>query len=195
MWDHPRLCGEKVLTGTKNDGFMGSPPPMRGKARSCKSAGDATRITPAYAGKSAQYFTNHAPRLDHPRLCGEKVTVAVPLIPYSGSPPPMRGKAVFLRCGYTAGRITPAYAGKSQARPQQADTSEDHPRLCGEKPSLIFVVIGSIGITPAYAGKSECITFVQTCREDHPRLCGEKESMYRPNAINEGSPPPMRGKE
>ena len=30
-WDHPRLCGEKVLTGTKNDGFMGSPPPMRGK--------------------------------------------------------------------------------------------------------------------------------------------------------------------
>ena len=45
----------------------------------------------------------------------------------------MRGKVNIPEYNETLDRITPAYAGKSQARPQQADTSQDHPRLCGEK--------------------------------------------------------------
>ena len=56
-WDHPRLCGEKTICGTKPRFPLGSPPPMRGKA--CKTGqGHAKRgITPAYAGKRfADYF-------------------------------------------------------------------------------------------------------------------------------------------
>ena len=30
--------------------------------------------------------------------------------------------------------------------------------------------------------------------EDHPRLCGEKPILEQSVAIDEGSPPPMRGK-
>ena len=30
-WDHPRLCGEKCMTGTSKRWQTGSPPPMRGK--------------------------------------------------------------------------------------------------------------------------------------------------------------------
>ena len=51
-WDHPRVCGEKLLQPQKGLGPAGSPPCMRGKAYS--SAGHWIRrgITPAYAGKS-----------------------------------------------------------------------------------------------------------------------------------------------
>ena len=53
--DHPRLCGEKFSARIFKYLSMGSPPPMRGKGkketRSFKTAG----ITPAYAGKSANY--------------------------------------------------------------------------------------------------------------------------------------------
>ena len=90
--DHPRLCGEKCrqldLWGTPE----GSPPPMRGKARSSRIASRSAGITPAYAGKSNRLWIDCA---------------------FSrGSPPPMRGKEKCLVIRLTLLRITPAYAGK-----------------------------------------------------------------------------------
>ena len=49
--DHPRLCGEKLKTAVKDGVYTGSPPPMRGKERAWTTCSEATRITPAYAGK------------------------------------------------------------------------------------------------------------------------------------------------
>ena len=50
------------------------------------------------------------------------------------------------------------------------------------------------GITPAYAGKSKIIDVIGNINEDHPRLCGEKTDKGDKRIVNEGSPPPMRGK-
>ena len=70
--DHPRLCGEKHHSGIFVKRFLGSPPPMRGKAVTGVTAAVAGRITPAYAGKRSS-LTSYSGRLkDHPRLCGEK---------------------------------------------------------------------------------------------------------------------------
>ena len=51
-WDHPRLCGEKKITGTQVVDSAGSPPPMRGKETAFLCLWSTHRITPAYAGKS-----------------------------------------------------------------------------------------------------------------------------------------------
>ena len=49
--DHPRLCGEKAdFYGVTTD-YLGSPPPMRGKAETFTVADLLVGITPAYAGK------------------------------------------------------------------------------------------------------------------------------------------------
>ena len=56
-WDHPRLCGEKMLRQKRLLWIRGSPPPMRGKADFLELWANVTRITPAYAGKS--YADNH----------------------------------------------------------------------------------------------------------------------------------------
>ena len=50
--DHPRLCGEKFRRRSRAKSFLGSPPPMRGKAADRPRAAKAAGITPAYAGKS-----------------------------------------------------------------------------------------------------------------------------------------------
>ena len=51
----------------------------------------------------------------------------------SGSPPPMRGKALEKNKAGLKKRITPAYAGKSLVVVGICDNKQDHPRLCGEK--------------------------------------------------------------
>ncbi len=111
-------------------------------------------------------------------------------------------------------RITPAYAGKSEFPPAFTKVSRDHPRLCGEKPSMNKFPSTEIGspppmrgkelpayatsnyyrITPAYAGKSSLVADTQRRRQDHPRLCGEKGSLRESTRSSAGSPPPMRGK-
>ena len=50
--DHPRLCGEKCILRQSDPAAVGSPPPMRGKALETTAILSASRITPAYAGKS-----------------------------------------------------------------------------------------------------------------------------------------------
>ena len=52
FWDHPRTCGEKLIPPLLGFGLTGSPPHMRGKAKTLKALLIAVRITPAHAGKS-----------------------------------------------------------------------------------------------------------------------------------------------
>ena len=111
-WDHPRLCGEKLVFLSLLILLLGSPPPMRGKAHGSVCHLRHHRITPAYAGKRVDLCTISSRSKDHPRLCGEKRFHDVLLIFRRGSPPPMRGKAQSLHGRLYQWRITPAYAGK-----------------------------------------------------------------------------------
>ena len=45
---------------------------MRGKVKICSVKTTPTRITPAYAGKSAVWYVFFIVGQDHPRVCGEK---------------------------------------------------------------------------------------------------------------------------
>ena len=126
----------------------------------------------------------------------------------------MRGKGEHVPRAVCTGRITPAYAGKSQFGRSIQFQSKDHPRLCGEKGNTVHwyetlkgspppmrgkvtnAVYGSQTgrITPAYAGKSSQHLLCHQVGRDHPRLCGEKPEQVHALINNPGSPPPMRGK-
>ena len=134
--DHPRLCGEKSPFNFYHLYQMGSPPPMRGKADTSVLYGSETRITPAYAGKSAEVLHSFNALWDHPRLCGEKAHPLEPQVLRQGSPPPMRGKGFLLWCTQCRSGITPAYAGKRPGKQVFPGYPRDHPRLSGEKCSL-----------------------------------------------------------
>ncbi len=173
VWDHPRVCGEKLTKVFLISAVRGSPPRMRGKASLPQLLLLPVGITPAYAGKRSRQASCRCRSGDHPRVCGEKEKMRLPVLPEKGSPPRMRGKVHDVPCLDLHVGITPAYAGKRSVKRFSLAASWDHPRVCGEKPinssgrepipgspprmrgKVCFFMISTpmSGITPAYAGK------------------------------------------
>ena len=131
--DHPRVCGEKVISFTSPRAARGSPPRMRGKVPFADLYKCHHGITPAYAGKSAVADRSEVIIGDHPRVCGEKFLHIGRVVLKVGSPPRMRGKEEERMAEYQIVGITPAYAGKSGWHRCHMGRTEDHPRVCGEK--------------------------------------------------------------
>ena len=187
---------------------------MRGKAGKHRGHVPASRITPAYAGKSPGDENRQDAARDHPRVCGEKKIANSDELAVEGSPPRMRGKVLKNRVKSGQPRITPAYAGKRGRYRFVGLPLEDHPRVCGEKCMICFSTVSWLGspprmrgkvasrsglsalfgITPAYAGKRLGQAKSPRSRRDHPRVCGEKAPVQAGRLRSRGSPPRMRGK-
>ena len=151
-------------------------------------------ITPACAGKRGHGRQSGRSAGDHPRVCGEKVCKEIAPLSVWGSPPRVRGKAPLVRLTKSPPGITPACAGKRHENQQWHGKCQDHPRVCGEKQSLLsshscnsgspprvrgkaccyFSSCRNNGITPACAGKSRTGSGPVPGPKDHPRVCGEK---------------------
>ena len=72
--DHPRTRGEKYSFRRLRLTSRGSPPHTRGKATETQVRLLARRITPAHAGKSAEFEPEYMLDWDHPRTRGEKAS-------------------------------------------------------------------------------------------------------------------------
>ena len=147
-------------------------------------------------------------------MCGEKLAFFV-FCPYVlGSPPHVRGKALFIKNHFPFVGITPACAGKRCTCCYACPRPTDHPRTCGEKAVLDMCSCHSLGspphmrgkvrfslpigppsgITPAHAGKRAAACRTSPAVRDHPRTCGEKRGRMSNFSVCPGSPPHMRGK-
>ncbi len=132
LWDHPRVCGEHLAYRLTKYVCPGSPPRMRGARPGVVQGALRQGITPAYAGSTRARWRSAAGRTDHPRVCGEHVTLALPPRAPTGSPPPMRGALGRLHPVPHRRRITPAYAGSTRGPGGSGRACGDHPRVCGE---------------------------------------------------------------
>ena len=153
LWDHPRVCGEKLAGRCPAPAGLGSPPRMRGKVSRLRYLSRHSRITPAYAGKRILRRLRQISPLDHPRVCGEKCVGSGGQCGAAGSPPRMRGKGTMERKKQSPDRITPAYAGKSPVRVADYRAGEDHPRVCGEKDLELSAETVGLGSPPRMRGK------------------------------------------
>ncbi len=172
------------------------------------------RITPAGAGKTSDKIQSTCAIWDHPRRCGENVTVYALLATGDGSPPQVRGKPRQRRDIFPRKRITPAGAGKTLPFLHFCIVKKDHPRRCGENCFLLFAIKTTEGsppqvrgkphfqlsllpplrITPAGAGKTKSAVKMLAALKDHPRRCGENTAGGIVLDETEGSPPQVRGK-
>ena len=151
--DHPRMGGEKYGPSGPVWRRWGSPPHGRGKAHELRTLPRAVRITPAWAGKRAGLWQHYAGTEDHPRMGGEKSFIYQFPFFLRGSPPHGRGK-VFTCCLLSRlDRITPAWAGKSLVLGVQVGNLGDHPRMGGEKSSIICPLRVQPGSPPHGRGK------------------------------------------
>ena len=69
----------------------------------------------------------------------------------------MRGKVVNNGVILDDTRITPAYAGKSEIIASAKFHGLDHPRLCGEKFSRLFLASFRKGSPPPMRGKADML--------------------------------------
>ena len=136
-WDHPRMRGEKSYQSGYIQNSLGSPPHARGKVVSHGISWHYLRITPACAGKSKQSPYTSRRWWDHPRMRGEKPMVSASMGAPPGSPPHARGKARQKALACPAAGITPACAGKSRVLSGLDPATQDHPRMRGEKASVL----------------------------------------------------------
>ena len=74
---------------------------------------------------------------DHPRVGGEKLSSGAYVAKDKGSPPHRRGKDFSVICALEEDRITPAWAGKSICLALPITAPRDHPRVGGEKVTLV----------------------------------------------------------
>ena len=151
-------------------------------------------IIPACAGNRSRRRSKRWSLRDHPRVCGEQISVTFPRHDMAGSSPRVRGT------GRAAGRyfdhdgIIPACAGNRKSDSGSTCRVRDHPRVCGEQEkgeTNIKALVGSSprvrgtvpkasiapvpqGIIPACAGNSRRRAAPTPSSRDHPRVCGEQ---------------------
>ena len=89
-------------------------------------------------------------------MCGEKNIVRKASFDPQGSPPHVRGKAFTHTLYHSIVGITPACAGKRPQVVQAFRLLQDHPRMCGEKPTGTTRVLGVRGSPPHVRGKVDC---------------------------------------
>ena len=112
--DHPRLCGNDVLSMRTNRAGAGSPPLVLERL-SC-AVSDCTRagITPACAGTTQSYGSSGLRLWDHPRLCGNDDLLPGQGRGQTGSPPLVRERPHLLHSLVYLFGITPACAGTTE---------------------------------------------------------------------------------
>ena len=191
--DHPRVCGEHEAINSADALKKGSSPRMRGTLDRDIGIIASRGIIPAYAGNTEHAAHQRHQLRDHPRVCGEHVSVGFVSSVKSGSSPRMRGTPQSTVNNAIQGGIIPAYAGNTTCHQSPQPWRRDHPRVCGEHPtatrprsratgssprmrgtqSITQSMGASYGIIPAYAGNTRRSPFPSRLPWDHPRVCGE----------------------
>ena len=130
--DHPRGCGEHLLSPSLSWHISGSSPRMRGTPIFCTGCSLYLGIIPADAGNTPCTPTNAGQTWDHPHGCGEHPLHYYAFDPKDGSSPRMRGTRDPDWSEFWLVRIIPADAGNTTPDKFCRMYIGDHPRGCGE---------------------------------------------------------------
>ena len=114
VWeDHPRGCGEHLISNCSRNATRGSSPRMRGAPSAPAVEAATIRIIPADAGSTTRTSGRTGRRWDHPRGCGEHCDGWVASDRLEGSSPRMRGAQESPTIPVIFSRIIPADAGST----------------------------------------------------------------------------------
>ena len=170
---------------------------MRGKPQGLRGSLRLLRNIPAYAGKTTSSRLLSSSCQEHPRVCGENISISVPEASWPGTSPRMRGKRLGQRVIFGKKRNIPAYAGKTNQHQTCLPNDPEHPRVCGENKVREFLAQNDAGTSPrmrgkpaelgklnqyggnipAYAGKTTGPPPQPTWPWEHPRVCGENSGV------------------
>ena len=146
------MCGEHSRSQQAGSRTPGSSPHVRGTLPSTLWRYTVHGIIPACAGNT--YVSIWARKFwrDHPRMCGDHFSFAMPAYERMGSSPHVRGTRVRPASEDLARGIIPACAGNTRGWRACTAGRGDHPRMCGEHCSLVAVCEPDGGSSPHVRG-------------------------------------------
>ena len=210
---HPRVCGERRWTAARGWTSAGSSPRVRGTPSGDRADRRNLRFIPACAGNAASPAIWRCSTTVHPRVCGERATIACRPPGSHGSSPRVRGTPRPPQGWYGAVRFIPACAGNAAATRDRPRGPSVHPRVCGERRGYRYTVKSHLGSSPrvrgtrlrlgirlgirrfipACAGNARSARMRGSPRSVHPRVCGERLSKEAVGVSASGSSPRVRG--
>ena len=152
LGDHPRVCGEHGAMRCVPAIPRGSSPRMRGTHSRGFARSARTGIIPAYAGNTSNVRSSIVSAWDHPRVCGEHVSLIRSVMYSAGSSPRMRGTPFTTLSRVVVEGIIPAYAGNTCVACSYSVAYRDHPRVCGEHRVGDYEPVFSAGSSPRMRG-------------------------------------------
>ena len=211
---HPRVGGENPIHPTSGTSQPGSSPRGRGKRRRPHAHPERRRLIPAWAGKTPRALSTRHASAAHPRVGGENAAAIGPYSMTFGSSPRGRGKLVQGVDEAFAGRLIPAWAGKTMPDSLEFAREAAHPRVGGENAVGRFAQGLAQGssprgrgkltcpipsrcstrLIPAWAGKTDRLDTDTSPIAAHPRVGGENLRRALVRAEPSGSSPRGRGK-
>ena len=207
------MCGERLFTLCVIESFIGSSPHVRGTRRAGHERDVQRRFIPACAGNAPRWSAYPARPSVHPRMCGERVADAGHPVYPVGSSPHVRGTHHEFLFRYLWVRFIPACAGNASAACASMRTDTVHPRMCGERLTILQLKLDYLGSSPhvrgthsqrcprpslrrfipACAGNAGTYTVTMSADKVHPRMCGERAMRRSSLTITSGSSPHVRG--
>ena len=187
------MRGERCLTLIASAMDSGSSPHARGTPSTSAASRSSFRFIPAYAGNARRPADAIADHPVHPRMRGERLSVAVRLNSSSGSSPHARG---------TRSRV-----------PLAPFPVSVHPRMRGERKFRLCIRLSAAGSSPHARGTPSrgqlgprCLRFIPACAGNadpgpsgmdqppvHPRMRGERQGEIGGFPFVAGSSPHARG--
>ena len=150
-------------------------------------------IIPAYAGNTNRVGSSGRARGDHPRVCGEHISIDALYWSLRGSSPRMRGTHMICRALIIGDGDHPRVCGEHHGLYYDyVDKWGSSPRMRGTR-CMCAVAQQTLGIIPAYAGNTLVLFAHVRHHGDHPRVCGEHLCSKCNSSFMTGSSPRMRG--
>ena len=190
---HPRIRGERIQKVDLEALGTGSSPHTRGTQRPRPDRGRRERFIPAYAGNARQEKRSTHFRSVHPRIRGERRQGFNPPIQCGGSSPHTRGTHLWSGQVVRQNRFIPAYAGNALAPQDRASQDAVHPRIRGERYTIVHAVRIGDRFIPAYAGNAILASAADKPLKVHPRIRGERCRELDRKYYDSGSSPHTRG--
>ena len=167
------MCGEHFTAPTIATTRPGSSPHVRGALLRLPARRGRRGIIPACAGSTPRPSPPAPTTRDHPRMCGEHMSVAIMPNAQEGSSPHVRGALGRILHDRAPGGIIPACAGST------------------ERPITRSGIVK--GSSPHVRGALDGQEAGRLSGVDHPRMCGEHGASGLATVVIEGSSPHVRG--
>ena len=149
---HPRIRGERNDPENSLKIKDGSSPHTRGTRRPKTPTVYRQRFIPAYAGNALSSGKKRSVLTVHPRIRGERGESQRGWNRWDGSSPHTRGTPESERNQHLLPRFIPAYAGNASAPQQRGCPGSVHPRIRGERPSVLSAGPSPYGSSPHTRG-------------------------------------------